>query len=46
MVLPFSGIMHIGPKVDEAAVALMKSGAHGFDWVTQNDFELKNYKSS
>ena len=40
--MPFSGIMHWGPNVDKAAVQLLKSKAHGFDWVTQNDFELKN----
>lgn len=36
--MPFSGVFHIGAKIDEAAVALLQQGAHGFAFENENEF--------
>lgn len=39
---PFSGVMHISSKVDEAAVQLLKNSQHGFDFREENEYEAPN----
>jgi hypothetical protein len=41
---PFAGVFHIGPKVDEAAVKLLKAKQHGFEFIEENGYEPTNIK--
>lgn len=41
--MPWSGVMHIGPKVDEAAYALLKSDL-GFSFMEEAEYDPTNIK--
>jgi hypothetical protein len=44
--MPFSGVFHRSPKVDEAAVALFRQGAHGYDFLEENNYDPANWQAS
>jgi hypothetical protein len=43
--MPMAGIMNLGPKVDEAAVSLLRSGKVGFDFVEEGDYAPANIEA-
>jgi len=43
--MPFAGQLHISPKVDEAAVALLKSGAIGFNFEEEAEYDPSNIQA-
>lgn len=44
--MPFSGVMNISEKVDEAAVTLLRAGQHGFSFEEENEYVPENASST
>jgi hypothetical protein len=44
--MPFSGVMHIGAKVDDAAASLLQANQHGFEFEEENDYTPTNASST